>query len=168
MRVTFPVPLWLSIIGYVLFFAMIIGFTVFLPWIVPVSLIIGAFIIGLLAWGVHKRRVNLLVGIVMSAVAAIFFILAFRGFVLFVETQPEGKGFLIAGILGLAIIFFGRRRKEIEEFEKFIGFQTPLRGLRKNSLYLAGPILDLGKILSRIYHPKPKSRLSTRKKILRK
>ena len=73
MKFSIRIPLWVSIIGYLLFFVMIVGFTVFLPWIVPVSLIIGAFLIGLIAWGIHKRVMNWLMFIVMVLVAFIFF-----------------------------------------------------------------------------------------------
>ncbi len=154
----------MSILGYLLFFVMIVGFTVFLPWIVPVSLIIGAIIVGIMAWGVHRRALNWLTAILMGLVALVFFILAFRGFIVFVETQVSGRLFLLAGIAGLVIIFLGRQRREIEEFEKFIGFETPLNRLNKNSRYLAAAIFDFKKLWSSIYHPKPKSRLSNKKK----
>ncbi|MCL4447733.1 MAG: hypothetical protein M0Z77_04995 [Thermoplasmatales archaeon] len=164
MKIPFRIPLWISVLGYLLFFVMIVGFTVFLPWIVPVSLIIGAIIIGLMAWGVHKEVLNWLTAILMGTVAAVFFFLAFRGFMVFVETHVSGKIFLLAGIIGLTIIFLGRQRKEIKEFERFIGFQTPLKGLQRNSRYLAGAVIDLEKLWSRIYHPKPKSKLNSKKR----
>lgn len=164
MKFSIRIPLWVSIIGYLLFFVMIVGFTVFLPWIVPVSLIIGAFLIGLIAWGIHKRVMNLLMFIVTVLVAFIFFFLASKGFVLFVETNVLGKIFLIAGISGLAIIFLGRENREIREFERFIGFESPLKGLRKNSKYVAGTFFDFRSVWSKIYHPSPKSKLRVKKK----
>ena len=57
MKFSIRIPLWVSVIGYLLFFVMIVGFTVFLPWIVPVSLIIGAFLIGLIAWALTHQVV---------------------------------------------------------------------------------------------------------------
>lgn len=164
MKLSLRFPLWLSILGYILFFVMVVGFTVFLPWIVPVSLIVGAVVIGSLAWGIHRRKVNLLIAILMVALAFVFFLLAFRGFVVFVESTLEGKVFLVTGVTGMAIIFLGRERREIKEFERFIGFETPFRKLRKNSSYLAGSFFDFKRFWRRVYKPRPKSSLSSGKK----
>ena len=167
MKIDLRIPLWISIIGYLLFFVMIVGFTVFLPWIVPVSLIVGAVIVGLIAWGVHKRILRWPIAIVIGVIALIFFFLAFRGFIVLVETQILGKIFLLSGLIGLVIIFLGRKNREIQEFEKFIGFETPLKRLSKNSKYLANRIFDPKKIWSNIYHPKPKSVLTRKKRRFR-
>ena len=135
MKIGVRIPLWISIIGYLLFFVMIVGFTVFLPWIVPVSLIVGAIIVGLIAWGVHKRILRWPIAIAIGIIALIFFFLAFRGLIVLVETQILGKLFLLSGLIGLAILFLGRPNKEIQEFEKFIGFETPLKRLYWQDIY---------------------------------
>ncbi len=164
MKISLKFPLWLSIIGYILFFIMLVGFTVFLPWIVPVSLIIGAMVIGSLAWGIHRRKVNLLMAILMAALAFVLFFLAFRGFVVFVEETLAGKVFLLTGVIGMTIIFLGRERREIKEFERFIGFETPFRKLRRNGSYLAGSFFDFKRVWRRVYSSRPKSSLSGGKK----
>jgi len=164
MKLEFKIPLWLSVFGYVLFFVMIIGFTVFLPWIVPVSLIIGTVLLGFIAWGIHKRKFKWPVAAAIGIIAIIIFALALRGFFEFVQAELSGKIFIISGVAGLIIIFLSRENREIEELERFIGFEPPLKALQKNSRYLAFKIYDPRKLWSKIYNPKPKSILSSRRK----
>ncbi len=154
MKLRIEIPLWLSFLGYSLFFLMVIGFTIVLPWVVPVSIIIATVLIGVMTWGIHRRAFGWLISIILGLGALLMIYFALSGFVYYVKTDVTGKLLAIAGLTGLAVILLGKRTREVEEFEKFIGFNRPLESIQRNGNYL----------LSKVYKPRPKSVLSRKRK----